>query len=371
MSVEESCGNYESEEEINRLFNLKTSHIFHKEIDKKCYITDISGSIINSNVAVARSDHVLELYDVSNSNIYLIKSFQTDYDIVDVKISPENERIFYVGTNDCKISVWDSRLKTSVVNIFNDTTVDNDGPSKILSCFDISSNNLLLSGGTELVATDAYILFWDIRQCKLMGAYWESHTEDITQVLFNPNDMNQLISGSNDGLINIYDLSQSCEDDALIDSLNTMLSISKLKWYKDKNTDCICCITQSEDLQFWKMDDANPYKSFNKSDLPFILKGSNKEEDYFYVADVFQNPKNDCINVLIGRDNEETENLGGFRFAKNELVPTYNFIENKQIVRCSWFNHNGNFLITGGEAGALDLWNLEKDDYSNGFSSFR
>lgn len=56
--------------------------------------------------------------------------------------------------------------------------------TKPLTCFDVAGNNQILSAGTELFEGDAYILFWDIRQQKLLGGYWDSHTDDITQVRF-------------------------------------------------------------------------------------------------------------------------------------------------------------------------------------------
>lgn len=63
-----------------------------------------------------------------------------------------------------------------------DTTIDIPNNYKTLNCFDVSANDLLLCGGTDVYGGDAFILFWDVRNVKLMGAYWESHTDDVTQV---------------------------------------------------------------------------------------------------------------------------------------------------------------------------------------------
>lgn len=65
-----------------------------------------------------------------------------------------------------------------------DTTVGN-GKRKTFNCFDVSPNDRLLTAGTDLYEGDAYLLFWDIRNHKLLGGYWESHTDDITQVRAN------------------------------------------------------------------------------------------------------------------------------------------------------------------------------------------
>lgn len=102
-----------------------------------------------------------------------------------------------------------------------------------MASFDISCDEKLIAGGTEHIGGDAFILFWDIRQTNskiksknnLLGGYWESHMDDITHLTFHPTKRDVLASGSTDGLINIFDLTQSSEDLALTYSLNTESSV--------------------------------------------------------------------------------------------------------------------------------------------------
>lgn len=65
---------------------------------------------------------------------------------------------------------------------FADPSRDEQKDTKHFVCFDVSPNNRLLVCGTELYDGDAFLLFWDIRKTKLLGGYWESHTDDITEV---------------------------------------------------------------------------------------------------------------------------------------------------------------------------------------------
>lgn len=53
---------------------------------------------------------------------------------------------------------------------------------KPLSCFDVSCDGRFLVAGTEVFKDDAFLLFWDIRTTNLLGGYWDTHQEDITQV---------------------------------------------------------------------------------------------------------------------------------------------------------------------------------------------
>lgn len=63
-----------------------------------------------------------------------------------------------------------------------DTTEVDPENQKPFTCFDVSADGRVLAVGTELFANDAFVLFWDIRGTTLLGGYWESHTDDITQV---------------------------------------------------------------------------------------------------------------------------------------------------------------------------------------------
>lgn len=92
------------------------------------------------------------------------------------------------------------------------------------------------------------------------------------QVKFHPDNMNTLISGSTDSLINVCDLTQTCEDDALIDSLNTESFIEQLLWFMENGKTCISCITHVADLQLWCLDDVKPYQHIRRADLANAIK---------------------------------------------------------------------------------------------------
>ena len=72
---------------------------------------------------------------------------------------------------------------------------------------------------------DSFLLFWDVRSTKLLGAYWESHSDDITTVKFSPVNGTRLATGSTDGLLNVFNLVATTEDDALEYSFNTESSV--------------------------------------------------------------------------------------------------------------------------------------------------
>ena len=99
-------------------------------------------------------------------------------------------------------------------------------PSKPLTSFDASTGGRLLCAGTEQVKHDAFLLFWDVRQDgAALGGYWDSHEDDVTAVAFNPGAGDVLASAGTDGIVNVFDVSATCEDDALATSINTESSV--------------------------------------------------------------------------------------------------------------------------------------------------
>ena len=97
---------------------------------------------------------------------------------------------------------------------------------------------------------------------------------------FHHDDPNKLISGSVDGLINLYDLSQNNEEDALIDSLNTESSVEKLRWLQHQGKDIVGCITHTADVQLWRTDDAQPYCHLHRAEIAKATKVSVKKPSH-------------------------------------------------------------------------------------------
>lgn len=85
-----------------------------------------------------------------------------------------------------------------------------------------------------------------------MGAYSESHSDDVCEVKFHPKNPDILASGSTDGLINIFDISKKSDYDALEYCMNTESSVQKLNWYINSDMkDCLSCITHTNDLHLY------------------------------------------------------------------------------------------------------------------------
>ena len=72
----------------------------------------------------------------------------------------------------------------------------------------------------------------------------------ITLVKFHPTNPDRLATGGADGLINVFDVSQESEDDALLTALNPgVSSVRSLTWFQRKNdTEALAAISDDEEL---------------------------------------------------------------------------------------------------------------------------
>ncbi|RHZ45022.1 WD repeat protein [Aspergillus thermomutatus] len=128
----------------------------------------------------------------------------------------QHQQLLVTGGRDGKVKLWDLRggKGSAVVEI---ETVRN---APVLSVACCAETNTVVAG-TELVSSQAVVAFWDIRSpggTRLQ--YVESHNDDVTELQFHPTRNNILLSGSTDGLVNIYDTTITDEDDALVQVIN-------------------------------------------------------------------------------------------------------------------------------------------------------
>lgn len=106
-----------------------------------------------------------------------------------------------------------------------------------------------------------------------MGGYWESHDDDITQVKFHPSLPDSLATGSTDGLINIFDISNTNEDDALQTSLNTESSVHVINWHKNVfGNDNISCLTHTNDFQLYDVAESEIITSYDRNYIAGAIK---------------------------------------------------------------------------------------------------
>ncbi|KAK2747217.1 hypothetical protein FQN55_005212 [Onygenales sp. PD_40] len=112
---------------------------------------------------------------------------------------------------DGTVKIWDTRnaKRDAVLTV----TAGKAPPITALACgTEISS----IVAGTELVSSQASVIFCHVRGSKLVQFF----PTDSPQLQFHPTRSNVLLSGSTDGLVNIYDTTITDEDEALLQVVN-------------------------------------------------------------------------------------------------------------------------------------------------------
>lgn len=169
-----------------------------------------------------------------------------------LRFANNDPNILFAGC-ESSISMFDIRTQDKVAKFIDDSNT-HDGSmisgKKSHTCFDINRNDRIIGAGTELLNHDVFILFYDIRQTAKMGFYSEGHDDDISQVKFHYANPDSMLTGSDDGLVNLYDISKTNEDDALIGCMNTECCVETLNWHKNfcGRSDLITCIAPTNDL---------------------------------------------------------------------------------------------------------------------------
>lgn len=177
-----------------------------------------------------------------------------------LKFDPVNQNILYCTREDGFCYCYDLRMHGHVYTFSDDST----GSPKPFTCMDINKNGRMVCCGTEKILADSFLLFFDTRQRSLLGGYWESHDDDITDIKFHPTNPDTMLSCSTDGLLNVFDLKQNTEDDALIKSLNTENSASTLTWFRSNNADHVGCLTHTNDFQIYNVESQDKELEFKR-----------------------------------------------------------------------------------------------------------
>ncbi|GBP31949.1 WD repeat-containing protein 89 [Eumeta japonica] len=245
------------------------------------------------------------------------------------------------------LSTKQSGLKTVAKTNRRDEEATETRP---LECMDVSSTGRVLCAGSQLVQDDAFLIFWDSRATAPLGGYWNSHTDDITQIKFHKEKSEILATGASDGLVNVFNILEQTEDDALIYSLNIENSVEALNWLDDKH---LSCITQSNDLQIWDSVNGDLLKTFARSDICKSIKRS--KEDDCYAVNTYTSAQGVPV-LLAGSHADNGSCLRSVSIGERRLQPCTDFSPNKQVVRCCWYQPQEDLLVTAGEAASVDVW---------------
>ena len=300
------------------------------QLSEKEFIASTSnGSLIGYSISNLSSTPTIKIEKAHESSIN---------DIVKI----DNDSIASCSSDGIKI--WNLRSKSAIV------TLTNAKKSNFLS---LAYKNNLLAAGTELVGVDAELHIWDIRNTdNVVRSFVDSHHDDITALEFHPTLTNYLMSGSTDGYVNIYNLIETEEDEALHQVIN-FASVHSCHFITESR---ISILTHMETLMIHDLNDTN-YEELVEpkfKDFGDLRKEWPLNE---YVIDI-----SPTGFAAYGSNSESSLSLLPFdpeseSFDLSKLI-SFPKAHGEEVVRDFVLIPNSKMALSCGEDGRIKLWEL-------------
>jgi WD40 repeat protein len=381
------------------------------------YLLQITGSSKNERLGCLSADKIVNVYD--QSNLRLVNKIgnysvnQTKANISEIGFFKQNSNMMFSCTDQGKFECWDLRTNTFSLdgdNIFQSSICFNDlsASKREFLCADVNADDSLVIVGTNKGIDDALVYIYDIRVTdKYLFKFSESHSNDLSQVRFDPFYKNKFCSSSLDGLICLYDLemkpgvestdkasqaSSSADEDGSDDDsanntheedpdfmeqvLNADSSVQKIgyvfSYYASGKADQLYAITYTNDFFVWDLktyDTVYKKQSKNKNitSCELVDENDDEEEDYYFGCFYFKPEgrpaarSSSRLTVCMGDKN------GCMKLYQNESVVFETDKSDRgdasqvkryhrDIIRSSYWN--GANMFTAGEDGFLFKWEI-------------
>ncbi|NXU77306.1 WDR89 protein, partial [Oreotrochilus melanogaster] len=307
-------------------------------------------------VAVSCSNNSIRIYNRETLNF--LQEYKSCSGILHgVRFAHACDSVVFSACSDGTVKCWDIRLASQeAVQIFSGY------PSNVFISFDINCSDLIVCAGTEKVEQDTFLVFWDARgitNCagttkEPLGVYSESHNDDITKICFHPIEPNLVVSGSTDGLVNVFDINKDNEDDALISTCNSDSSVSFIGW-SGKDYKQVYCTTHDEGFCWWDMaqlDTEEPITRLHVLDVRDAVCTENNSLQYL-VGGLYHEKADKLF--LLGGTSTGNIHLISCDTDGLSLVGTL-CGGHSATVRSFCWNQEDESLLTGGEDAQLLLW---------------
>ncbi|KAM6335879.1 WD repeat-containing protein 89 [Podargus strigoides] len=307
-------------------------------------------------VAVSCSNNSIRVYNRETLNF--LQEYRSHPGVLSgVRFAHACDSVVFSACSDGTVKCWDIRLATQkAVQVFSGY------PSNIFISFDINCSDLIICAGTEKVEKDTFLVFWDARgitNCasttkEPLGVYSESHNDDITKICFHPVEPNLVLSGSTDGLVNVFDINKDNEDDALILTCNSDSSVSFIGW-SGRGYQQVYCMTHDEGFCWWdiaQLETEEPITLLHVLDVRDAVCVGN--DSLHYLVGGLYHEKADKL-FLIGGTATGNIHLLSYGTDGLSLVGTLSGGHSATVRSFCW-DLTDESLLTGGEDAQLLLW---------------
>ncbi|TVY84732.1 putative WD repeat-containing protein [Lachnellula suecica] len=333
------------------MYTLEAVDAFHISSPTDTYIYDIIP--VAGGLATISSDDSLRLLDPLSLNgtpINLVKSVNKDVTCLKALRGDDAVAVVTAG-RDGSVRVLDPRTGSTVAQV----KTEQNAPVLSLAC----SHPYGIAAGTELTNHQASVLIWDARDLSSpVVQYVESHSDDVTELQFHPSRPQILLSGSTDGLVNIYNTTIKDEEEALHQTINHGHSIHHANFLSDVD---IFALSHDEKFSMYELV-TNPEEGVEEP--PPVHYGDMRENlGGEYVANVLRRPDGGAV-LGVGTHSRESFDLiqlkkgSPWTFAPDSKV-TLIGAHGSEIIRSFCFIDSHQTVLSCGEDGKIKAWKSE------------
>ncbi|KAI9829992.1 MAG: ERAD-associated protein [Phylliscum demangeonii] len=275
-------------------------------------------------LAISSSDNAVRVLDGATLGVVpTVHLCDVDEGLICLKVSDPAGHVLATAGRDGCVRCWDMRTRSKVLQYNNVSLKDEKihGAAKVplLSlCFSPRKN--LVAAGTERSEGQSVVLL----------RYNESHYDDVTEVSlqFDPTRTSHLLSGSTDGLINIFNTYTSNEDDALRRTINHGSSVRRAGFLDGRD---LFALSHDETFAVYHLSDAD------EDPAPTSFGDLRDRFHCKYVVDIVDSYADE----------------GPFFDSRRSRLPN---AHGEDIVRTVYLNARTETVFTAGEDGLVKAW---------------
>jgi WD40 repeat protein len=305
------------------------------------YIFKLSVADNEKSCLVATQDRCLRHIDLESFSMISQIVPAHESTITDIQAVPGSDTMWISASNDGLCKVWDMRQSDPVVSIKVSNNVS-DAPVFAAS---------VSTSGTCAVACGTEIHLFKFGEWKRYFTYTESHFDTISCMQFSrlPGKADILVSGADDGMVNIYNTTDLVNEDngqCPVMTFNTEESVRSVLFSSDEN---LFAFSTTESVSVWDPRTGGRFcpKIDEIRTNPLL---SSEETGWAYI--VGMDPSG---SRLIAGNSEG--NLVELEVSSTPKMTRIFDKAHSGVVRSCAYLHNG-LVLTAGEDGYLYEWSV-------------
>ncbi|RSL92813.1 hypothetical protein CDV31_014990 [Fusarium ambrosium] len=312
------------------------------------YVLDIHRTA--AGLTSIASDQHLSLLDPTRLSAGPLRRLPTEHGNLNcLRVFDANASLVCTAGENGTVGVWDLRQGARVAQFQASQT-----PILSMAC---SQDTKTIAVGTELQNHTASIHLWDVRSTPTQKAhYQEVHSDDVTDLSFNPSNPAILLSGSTDGLVNVYDTRIAEEEDLTLQTCNADASVHRAAWLSATE---VAALSHDERCALYDVSEErmNGDAVQDFGDMRSVLGCQ-------YVADI--TPKMDGSGAILGAGAQDKQAFELVFLAKNPSGEGWALDRDNsvglpgahgdEIVRSFCFFDEEHVVYTAGEDGNVKAW---------------